>query len=422
MSLRINNNMSAATAHRMMSANDSAMSKSIERLSSGLRINSAADNAAGLVISETMRTNSSGLKQAMNNTQDGVNMIKTTEAALNEIETQLRNIRDLTLHAANANGNTEALAADQAQINQALTSIDRIADNTEFAGRKLLGTGAGNNINGVLFQIGANSGQTATFDLTGITFAGASVGGDMHASALGVSNAATAATAAKVTASTATSATGVATDEILTITGALGTKAVTLAAATETTPGAIVTAINAQSANTGVKAYLTQADGSISAFSADNTYLTFVSVDAAGNEEAGSTQTIVVSSNKAAANGSGVGTVSISDTGTSAGSYNVQTASSSDFQTLITAVDTAMKKVNGLRVNLGAFQANTLESNLNSITVAQENVQASESSIRDTDMAAEMVTFTKSQILTQAAQAMMTQANQAPQSILQMLR
>jgi flagellin len=406
--------MSAQMAQRHMTTNDAAMSRSIERLSSGLRINSAADDAAGLVISENLRTQASGLKQAIRNTQDGVNMIKTAEAALNEIEVQLRDIRNLTLHAANANGNTQMLAADQAQINQALTSVDRIAENTEFAGRKLLSTGAGNNINGVVFQIGANALQTAAFSISGTT--------DMHGSALGVSNAAVAATAAKVTASTATSATGVATDEILTITGALGTKAVTLAAATETTPGAIVTAINAQSANTGVKAYLTQADGTISAFAADNTYLTFVSVDAAGNEEAGSSQTIVVSSNKAANNGAGVGTVSISDTGTSAGSYDVTSASAADFQSLISAVDTALASVNNLRVNLGAFQTNTLESNLNSITIAQENIQSSESTIRDTDMAAEMVNFTKSQILTQAAQAMMTQANQAPQNILQMLR
>ncbi len=422
MSLRINTNMAAMTAHRNMAANDAQMSKSIERLSSGLRINSAADDAAGLVVSETMQTNSQGLSQAMNNTQDGVNMIKTSEAALSEIETQLQNVRDLTLHASNANGNTESLAADQSQINQALTSVNRIADNTEFAGRKLLGTGAGNNISGAVFQIGANGGQTATFDLSGVTYAGTSVGGDMHATALGVSNAATTATSAKVTAGTAVSASGVSTDEILTVTGAIGTQAITLDHTTETSPNAIVAKINAQSANTGVKAYLTQADGTISPFAADNTNLTFQSVDAAGNATTGANKTIVISSNKAAANGSGIGTVSLSSTGTDAGTYNVQTATTSDFTTLLSAVDTALKKVNGLRVNLGAFQSNTLESNLNSITVQQENVQASESTIRDTDMASEMVNFTKSQILTQAAQAMMTQANQAPQNILQMLR
>ncbi len=414
MSIRINTNMSAQIAERHMSANDAAMSKSIERLSSGLRINSAADDPAGLVISENLKTQSQGLNQAISNTQDGVNMIKTSEAALNEIETQLQDIRDLTLHAANANGNTQMLAADQAQINQALSSVDRIADNTEFAGRKLLGTGTGNNINNVTFQIGANALQTATFQINGVT--------DMHASALGVSNAAVAATSAKVTAGAAVSASGVSTDEILTVTGALGTQAITLDHTTETTPAAILTKINAQSANTGVKAYLTQADGTISPFAANNTVLTFESVDAAGNQATGANKTIVISSNKAAANGSGIGTVSITDTGTSAGSYNVQTATSSDFQSLIASVDTALASVNNLRVNLGAFQTNTLESNLNSITVAQENIQSSESTIQDTDMAAEMVSFTKNQILTQAAQAMMTQANQAPQNILQMLK
>ncbi|MHB9110845.1 MAG: flagellin N-terminal helical domain-containing protein, partial [Armatimonadota bacterium] len=134
MSLRINQNISALSAHRWLESNDTAMAKSIERLSSGFRINSAADDAAGLVISETLRTQISGMGVAQRNTQDAINMIKTAEKALDEIETQLRNVRDLALHASSANGNAALIAADQAQVDKALQSIDRIAGQTEFAG------------------------------------------------------------------------------------------------------------------------------------------------------------------------------------------------------------------------------------------------------------------------------------------------
>ncbi|HEX2951314.1 MAG TPA: flagellin [Armatimonadota bacterium] len=294
MSLRISQNITAMNAHRWMNTADSSMSKSIERLSSGYRINSAADDAAGLVISEGLRTQVSGLTVAQQNTQDGINMIKTSEAALNEVETQLRNMRDLTLHAANNANNSGSLAADSAQMSQASDAIDRISTQTEFAGVKLLD--ATSNIGtGTFFQIGANAGQQASFDLmsTSVTYDGVTVTGDMSASGLGID---------------------------------------TLAAS-------------------------------------------------------------VLS-------------------GTSAG----------DFDAIVNSIDTALKQVNGLRVNLGAFQKNNLESNLNSISVASENLSASESAIRDTDMAAEMTNFTKNQILVQSASAMLTQANQSSQNILQMLR
>lgn len=292
MSLRISQNITAQNAHRWMGTADSSMSKSIERLSSGFRINSAADDAAGLVISENLRTQVSGLTVAAQNTQDGINKIKTTEAALNEVETQLRNMRDLTLHAANNYKDSAATAADSAQIDQAAKAIQRIADQTEFAGVKLL-SGGTTNIGGAEFQIGANATQSVKFDLSSTSFNGQAVSADMTTATLGI--------------------------------------------------------------------------------------------------------------------------------GTVAGSVTAGTASA-NFDTIITTIDNALKKVNGLRVNLGAFQKNNLESNLNSISIAKENLAASESSIRDTDMAAEMTSFTKNQILMNAASSMLTQANQSSQSILQMLR
>lgn len=422
MSLRINSNISAQNAHRFLSINDSKMSKAIERLSSGLRINSAADDAAGLVISENLRTNISGLGQAQKNTQDGINLIKTTESALNEIESQLRIMRDLTLHAANANGNVQMLAADQAQMTQAATSIDRIASQTEFAGRKLLS--ATENVGGLTFQIGANAGQTAAFNLPSGTYDGAILTANMTTTSLQVSAGATTASMARTTAGTAMSNAALGAAETLTITGALGSAAVALPAdATTDTMNEIIGIINAQEANTGVKAYLSTADGSISGVGAENVFLSFKSTDGAGVDATGSAQSIAIISNRAAANGTGIGTAALTATGGDAtGVLDLTVSTSVNYTTVLSNIDTALKQVNGLRVHLGAYQSNNLESNLNSLAVAKENMSASESAIRDTDMASEMVEFTKSQILTQAAQAMMTQANQAPQGILQMLR
>jgi flagellin len=423
MSLRINQNISAMSAHRYLASNDAAMSKSIEKLSSGLRINSAADDAAGLVISENLRTQVSGITQATNNTQNGVNMIKTAEAALNEVELQLRNIRDLTLDASNANGNASQVSADQAQVSQALTSINRIADQTEFGGVKLLGT---NNINGKSFQIGANATQQAAFTVNGSTYDGVTLNADMHTSSLNLQGVAS---NAIVTGRTAWKALTGGNTEALSITqqlaaGTIKTSTTALSAA-QTTIADAVAAINTRlgtdTMSANVQAIATDANGVAQTNAAMNTY---ISIQSKTTVEQTENSTVMVSSNKGTFGYSSGFDVPKSASGHSA-STNVDlttAVTSSDFDTILSKVDNALKMVNGLRVNLGAFQKNNLESNLASLSVAQENISASESAIRDTDMASEMVNFTKNQILMQAGQAMLTQANQAPQNILQMLR
>jgi len=272
MALRINTNVGALTAHRWLNQTDNALSKSVERLSSGYRINVAADDPAGLVISEGLRAQVSGLGQAISNTQHAVNLIKTAEGAMAEINNLLRTMRDLAVHAANTGVNdTASITADQAQVTQALASIDRIASDTQFGTKVLLDGSA----TGLIFQLGAYAGQTETVDLPDMTTA-------------------------------------------------------TL--------------------------FPTAPD---------------VSVDA---------------------------------------------------QAALTAIDAAITTVSAARAELGAFQKGTLESNLVSLAIAKENVTASESTVRDADMALEMVNFTRNQIVLQAGSAMVTQANQAPQIILQMLR
>ncbi|MHB9130818.1 MAG: flagellin N-terminal helical domain-containing protein [Armatimonadota bacterium] len=425
MAMQINSNIAAMSAHRYLSANSNEMSKSIERLSSGLRINSAADDAAGMVISSKLETTVSGLTQASKNTQDGVNMFKTANKALDEITNQLRGMRDLVLHAANNKDSASAKAADQAQINQAVTAIDRISTQTEFAGVKLLSSAQ--NIDGKFFQIGANSTQQATFDLSAVTYDTLTAGqvkADMSTSQLGVNGTGSTAKAVGAGAFVARTAanTSAITVNYLDSAGTLATKSLTLNDTNGGTVSAAATALDTAFAGTNIQAETTDEYGNHTGTAAD-TYLT-IQIDPTVAAEKVSDSMIMVSEVQAGATGVGAGfAAGATSQGSAGGGIDVTAlTTAAGFDSAIDAIDDAMKKVDALRVNLGAFQKNNLESNLNSISVAKENLSASSSAIRDTDMASEMVNFTKSQILMQAGQAMMTQANQAPQGILQMLR
>lgn len=169
--MRINNNVSALNAWRNLYANDTSLTKSMEKLSSGYRINRAADDAAGLAISEKMRAQVSGLNMAIKNAQDGISLIQTAEGALNEIQVMIRRIRDLAVQSANDTNTDEDRANLQAEVAQLLEEIDRIATTTQFNGMELLD----GSFTGKVFHIGANDNQTLTVEI-----------GDMQASALGI--------------------------------------------------------------------------------------------------------------------------------------------------------------------------------------------------------------------------------------------
>jgi flagellin len=191
MSTRINTNTTADMAAANLSMNSDKVSQNIERLSSGLRINSAADDPSGLVISESMQAQVTGLNQATSNTNDAINVVKTAESALNQTQSLLMNVRQLVLHAANSGANDPtAAAADKAAISQAVDSIDRIAQTTQFNNKNLLagsGTGTETTANAaqtLTFQIGANGGQTVSVSIgdmrsvdLGATTAGATYAG-----------------------------------------------------------------------------------------------------------------------------------------------------------------------------------------------------------------------------------------------------
>ncbi|HMM96157.1 flagellin [Phycicoccus sp.] len=165
MGLQINTNVAALNAYRNLSSTQGAMNTSLERLSSGLRINRAADDAAGLAISEKMRAQTNGLNQATSNAQDAISLVQTAEGALNETHSILQRMRQLAVQAANDTNTDSDRAAIQKEVTALNSELDRIAGNTEFNGQKLL-DGSGGTSGTFTFQIGANSGQTTTLDLS----------------------------------------------------------------------------------------------------------------------------------------------------------------------------------------------------------------------------------------------------------------
>jgi flagellin len=286
--LRINNNIAAFNAYRNLSVTDGQMSKSLEKLSSGYRINRAADDAAGLAISESLRSQIGGLKVAVRNAQDGVSVVQTAEGALNETTSILQRMRDLAVQAANGGSqDTTAQADANTEFQQLNSELDRIVNTTKFGSQNLLDVT--NNPYAGTFQVdsGTGTGSTITVDITAA--------------------------------------------------GALN--------------GLTITALDSAGLATGA---------------ADLT-------------------------------------------------------STANATTAIGTLDTALKDVSTVRAKLGAYQ-NRFEHTINNLNVAVENLSASESRIRDTDMAQEMVNFTRSQILSQAGTAMLAQANQAPQSVLKLLQ
>lgn len=274
--MRIYNNISAMTAYRSLMRTDGAIAKSMERLSSGLRINSAADDATGLVISEQMRNQISGFSQAIKNAQQGMSMLRTAEGAMGQQGDLLNRIRDLVLSSNSGNMTADNLATVQTEITELVGQINDIATNTEYNTKKLLNGDLATT--GVVFQVGANDLQSLS-----------------------------------VTINDTTSAT--------------------------------------------------------------------LGLDAAALD------------------------VTVADS----------------FSTNIAAVDGAIKTLTTARADLGS-KINRFEASVNNLTVSRENLQASESLVRDLDMAEEMVQFTRNQVLSQASTAMLAQANQRPQAILQLLR
>ena len=374
MSLRINQNIDAVNSYRNLSVTQGQMSKSLEKLSSGFRINRAADDAAGLAISEGLRSQIGGLKVAVRNTQDGVRVVQTAEGALTETHSILQRMRDLAVQSSNDSNDTNSRAAINAEATALKDELTRIADKTTFNNVKLLD----GNFTGKEFQVGYAAGDTITVDIQ----------------------------AAGASAATSTWANGAAT--------------ATAAAATFTQNGVVVTtaALTASTDANNIATQLNNDSNFSSSFTAsvdDNGGLVVQSnTGLAGAITVGGGLNAAGTNAAAGAGGGGFSAVNLGVSGVNLGTQAGASAA-------ITAIDTAIESVSTARANLGALQ-NRFEHTINNLNVTAENLSASESRIRDTDMAQEMMAFTRSQILSQAGTAMLAQANQAPQSVLSLLR
>ena len=402
-----------------MGINSTNGAKSIEKLSSGYRINRAGDDAAGLAISEKMRGQIRGLNQASRNSQDGISLIQTAEGALNETQAILQRMRELAVQSANDTNVNADRTAIQNEVDQLTTEIDRIANTTEFNTRTLLNGDLSAASTSQATVITAQSGLDS--DAVGTAAAGATLLTNLHDSngnSLGLQSGDTISieTTINGTLQTATLTVGAATDidDLDAAVEALGG----VSAFAIDASGVVSVTGNAGVANAITSFSISAVDGSGNQRTSFNSFMANAQETQTAQDNTGDGtisfhigsnqgQTLDVSVNNMTANSLGIGSV------------NITTQVSAE--NAITVVNNAITKVSDERAKLGAVQ-NRLEHTIKNLDTSSENLQASESRIRDVDMAKEMMNFTKNNILQQAAQAMLAQANQQPQGVLQLLR
>ncbi|WP_313341876.1 flagellin [Stenotrophomonas sp.] len=385
----INTNVMSLNAQRNLSTSGSSLATTIQRLSSGLRINSAKDDAAGLAISERFSTQIRGLDVAVRNANDGISLAQTAEGAMVEIGNNLQRIRELSVQSANATNSDSDREALNAEVKQLTSEIDRVSRQTNFNGTKLLD----GSFSGALFQIGADSGQT--IGINSIVNASTSELGN------GLYAAKQTSTAAPITGTATAKGTvsdmeinGIAIDAVDV---AVGDKAADVSKK-------LVNAINDKMDQSGVYASLDK-DGKLeltSLKSGKDFEFTAATTDAAG--------LTMAMAGLADADADARDTVSGVDISSVAGA-----------QKALSIVDDALKSVNSSRADMGAIQ-NRFTSTIANLNTTSENLSASRSRIRDTDYAKETAELTRTQILQQAGTAMLAQANQSPSSVMSLLQ
>lgn len=476
----VNTNVLSLNAQRNLSRSDSTLSTALQRLSSGLRINSAKDDAAGLAIANRFTTQIRGLNQAVRNANDGISLSQTAESALDELTNNLQRIRELAVQSANATNSASDRAALDQEVQQRLAEINRIATQTSFNGQKVLDGSFGS----AQFQVGANVGETIGINLTtgvradqigqiatqtgtavtgnALTDGGFTIAvGQSAAVAIGASTAGgqagqtadsafakvnainsggvsgLTATATNVTAGTFSTVgtTGGTSTYNLTVNGiAVYAGADNLADGTSLSASDVAAQVNLFSAQTGVSASvtgttmtLTAADGrnvvvSETLTAGTGATLTGTGIDTA--QEGTLRGTIALSAAQnitlggAFADAGFAGTSIAVDTTTLA---TVNVSSVANANTAIQRADAALTSVSALRSQLGAIQ-NRFESTISNLSAVSENLTASRSRIQDADFAAETAALTKAQILQQAGVAVLAQANAAPQTVLGLFR
>ena len=381
----INTNVMSLNAQRNLSTSQNSLNTSIERLSSGLRINSAKDDAAGLSISERMGSQIRGMNQAVRNANDGISLSQTAEGALTEVGNNLQRIRELAVQSSNASNTQVDRDAIQFEVAQLLQEIDRVADQSAFNGVNLID----GSFSGAVFQVGANAGENIT--VSSIV--------DANTAALGSVSVATDSEFASAMTGFATTiaAGGITLDGG---TGAVDLGAIGAAGSALERAGQMVNAINAVSTQTNAGATYNASTGEI------------IVTSTAQVTWAGTVDDATVTG---FANGTG-GAVA-----TTTGITTLNVSSYSGAQLAIQQADSALATVNTSRAELGALQ-NRFASTVANLETASENLSAARSRIRDADFAAETANMTRAQILQQAGVAMVSQANAIPQSVLSLLQ
>jgi len=473
----INTNLSSLTAQRNASKTQNDLSTAINRLSSGLRINSAKDDAAGLAISERFTSQIRGLNQAARNANDGISLAQVAEGGLGSIGTNLQRIRELSVQSANATNSASDRAALQQEVSQLTAEIDRVATQTQFNGLNLLD----GSYQAQQFQVGANAGQTITvagissartsglgqfqgFTLTnqsigtasntpaaltvtvgsGSAIALGSVAVDAKAQAAainagGVAGLTATANATSVAAATQTAAGSASGTAIVTVNGlAINVAGTSGGAGAASNRANFVAALNAQSAATGVTASdtgsgvtLTAADGrnvtlSYAAGGYTGSSLTDFGVGAVSGTTYGGTVNVnytaptgTTGSVVFAQTGGLASTTAIAATGTAVSAIDISTVAGAN--AALASVDAALTTVNSNRAALGAIQ-NRFSSTIENLQTSSENLSASRSRIQDADFAAETANLSRAQVLQQAGTAMIAQANQLPSQVLSLLK
>jgi flagellin len=399
--MRINHNINALNAWRNLGDANNGMGKSLEKLSSGLRINRAGDDAAGLAISEKMRAQIRGLDQGTRNAQDGISLIQTAEGALTETHSMLQRMRELSVQAATDTNTGVDRGALQDEVKQLQKEVDRIANTTQFNKKNLL--------NG---ELGIDVTGNANVDLSGVELVDAS--GNAVSSGT-VNFQVSSATVTIINSTSDIQVTSSITLDYSLFEGNLES----LSTSTD------VTLTNDQTISVG-DVDVTLTAGTVVGATASATYAVStanfgetagLSIAAANFED--KSATLKIGANEG--NNENM-TVTIRNMNAESLSIdNVDISTRSGAEAAITIVDNAIASVSDQRSALGAVQ-NRLEHTINNLSVSSENLTAAESRIRDVDMAREMMKFTKQQILMQTSNSMLAQANQIPQNVLQLLR
>ncbi len=386
MSLVINTNIASLDAQNNLNVSQAALQTSLQRLSSGLRINSAKDDAAGLAISQRFTAQINGSDQAARNANDGISLAQTAEGSLSATTDNLQRIRQLAVQAANATNSPSDRAALQTEVSQLKSEIDRVGNSASFNGVALLN---GSNASFV-FQVGANTTSNDTITVSGLP----------NATLAGLGSVTSASTQSNLISGFTTGAVGDTATDFIKINGtSIG--ALSAVGTSSDRANQLVTAINNISTTTGVNATIDTTSDKIVLSSTGNIAVTTGSASVASDDGFAGTET---------------GTAS-----TQTGLNSLDVSSFAGAQLAIQQVDSALSQVNTARATLGAVQ-DRFTSVVSNLQTTSENLSSARSRIQDTDFAAETANLTKNQILQQAGTAILAQANSLPNNVLSLLK